>query len=110
MLPEQQVAAILDILLDNGSGIASHIREVPDVVHAACLQIAQPEEHAIVFNNLDGTDIPKVDVVTLRIVLVEPQPSRSFVVIAISNEFLGGGVLRQETRNFTANLSVSFDG
>ena len=86
--PEQQVATILYILLDAGGCVAGHIGEVPDVVDVAGLEVAQPEEHAVVLNVLISVDVAEIDVFTLRIICLEPEPCAGLVVITVGNEFL----------------------
>ena len=72
--PQQQVAAVLDVLLNTGGCITGHVREVPDVVRVARLNVAQPEEHAVVGNVLYGIDVAEVDVLALGVVGLEPEP------------------------------------
>ena len=87
MRPEQEVAAVLHILLNTRSCILGYIREIPDVVHIACLDVAQPEEHAIVLDISNSVDVSEVNIFALRIVLVEPQPCAGLVVVTVGNEF-----------------------
>ena len=110
MRPQQQVAAVLDILLDAGGCVAGGVREVPDVVGIAGLDVAQPEEHAVVFDVLDGADAAEIEVFALGIVLVEPEPCGGFVVVAVGNELFGGGILREEGGELAANLGGAGDG
>ena len=92
MRPEQQVTAILHILLNTGSCILGDVGEVPDVVGIACLDVAQPEEHAIVGDVVDGVDIAEVDVFALRIVLLEPQPCAGLIIVTVGNKLLWCGI------------------
>ena len=110
MRPQKQISAILNILFDAGGCIACHFGEVPDVVSIASLDVAQPEEHAIVLDVGHGVDRAEIDILTIGIVLVEPQPGAGFIVIAISNEFLGRGIFREEGWNLAANLCRSHNG
>ena len=92
MRPEQQVSTILHILLNARSCVLGYVREVPDVIHITSLDVAQPEEHAIVLDVLNGVDVAEVYILALWIVLVEPQPSAGLVVVTIGNELLRCGI------------------
>ena len=109
MLPEQQVAAILYILLNTWCSILSYVREVPDIIVIASLEVAQPEEHTVVLNVLNGTDVAEIDVLTLRIVLFEPQPCAGLIVITIGKKLLWCGIFRQEAGNLTTDLCRSIN-
>ena len=92
MLPEQQVTTVLDILLNDWSGVAGYVGEVPDVIIVAGLEVAQPEEHTVVLDVLIGVDVAEIDVFTLWIVSLEPEPCTGLVVITVGNEFFWCGI------------------
>ena len=104
MRPQQQITAILHILFDTRCSVLGNIREIPDVIGITSFNVAQPEEHAIIGDILHSADIAEIYILTLRIVLMEPQPCAGLIIVAVGNKFLRCSIFREETRNLTANL------
>jgi hypothetical protein len=97
MAPEQHAAAILVPLADERSGCLNVGGDVPHVTLADTLKVTQPEEHTERLNIVDTLDIIEAYKLSGRIGLVQPEPCRSLVVVAILNQFFRSTIDTQET-------------
>ena len=96
MAPEQKATASLVPLADDGCGSLHVGRHVPHVALAYAFQVAHPEEHAERLDDIGGGDGGEGYELGGGIGLVEPQPCRCLVVVAVGNQLFGGGIDAQE--------------
>ena len=86
--PEQQATAVLIPFLDDRCSTFHDFGDAPYLILTDALEVAQPEEHAERLHIVGTLDVAEVQVLSGRIGLVQPEPGRSLVVVAIGDEFL----------------------
>ena len=97
MTPKQHASTILIPFLNRWC-CSLHIgRDVPNVAFAHTLKVAQPEEHTVGLYYIDRSDGAERNELSRRIGLVQPQPGRSLIVIALLYQFLWRSIDAQET-------------
>ena len=62
--------------------------DVPHVAFADVLKVAEPEEYAVGLNHVGGSDACEGHELSRGVVVVQPEPCRSLVVVALLNELL----------------------
>ena len=97
MAPEQHAAAILVPLADERSGCLNVGGDVPHVTLTDTLKVTQPEEYTERLNIVDTLDIIEAYILGCGIGLVQPEPCRSLVVVAILNQFFRSTIDTQES-------------
>ena len=96
MAPEQQRTTLLVPLADGRRGSLHVSGDVPHVALADAFEVAHPEQHAEAVNVGNRLHVVEADELGGGIVGVQPQPSRSLIVVAILHEFIGRSIDAQE--------------
>ena len=110
MAPEEQASASLVPFPDDGSGELHHFGHVPYSVLANTFQVAEPEEHAEWFDVANALHVAEIHILSSGIIGLQPQPSRSLVVVALLHEFFRSGIDTEESNGGLAYAQRRADG
>ena len=86
--PEEEATASTIPVADDGCCSQHVVRHAPHVAFRHALEVAQPEEHAERVDDVGRGNAGEGHELSRGVLLVQPQPGRSLVVVAVLDEFL----------------------